>query len=37
MQPTCTLNTQGLLMERLRRLDEANRDASESDNVLLDT
>jgi hypothetical protein len=37
MQPTCTLNTQGLLMERLRRLDEANRDASESDDVLLDT
>jgi len=37
MQPTCTLNTQGLLMEKLRRLDEANRDASESDDVLLDT
>ena len=37
MQQTCTLNTQGLLMERLRRLDEANGDATESDDVLLDT
>jgi len=37
MQQICNLNTQGLLMERLRRLDEANRDATESDDVLLDT
>jgi hypothetical protein len=37
MQQTCTLNIQGLLMERLRRLDEAKRDATEWDDVLLDT
>lgn len=36
-QQTCTLNTQGLLMEGLRLLDEANRDAAESEDVLLDT
>lgn len=34
---TCTLKTQGLLIEGLRRLDEANRDATESEDVLLDT
>jgi response regulator RpfG family c-di-GMP phosphodiesterase len=36
-QQSCTLNTQGLLMEGLRLLDEANRDATESEDVLLDT
>jgi response regulator RpfG family c-di-GMP phosphodiesterase len=36
-QQSCTLNTQGLLMEGLRLLDESNRDASESEDVLLDT
>ncbi len=36
-QQTTTLNTQGLLMEGLRLLDEANRDAAESEDVLLDT
>ncbi len=36
-QQTCTLNTQGLLMEGLRLFDEANRDAAESEDVLLDT
>ncbi|HVO61496.1 MAG TPA: DUF4388 domain-containing protein [Terriglobales bacterium] len=36
-QHSCTLNTQGLLMEGLRLLDEANRDAAESEDVLLDT
>jgi response regulator RpfG family c-di-GMP phosphodiesterase len=36
-QQSCTLNTQGLLMEGLRLLDEANRDAAESEDVLLDT
>ncbi|HEX6504045.1 MAG TPA: DUF4388 domain-containing protein [Terriglobales bacterium] len=34
---SCTLNTQGLLMEGLRLLDEANRDTAESEDVLLDT
>lgn len=32
-----TLNTQGLLMEGLRQLDEAQRDAAEGEDVLLDT
>jgi CheY-like chemotaxis protein len=37
-QETTTLNTQGLLMEGLRLLDEAQRDASaEGEDVLLDT
>jgi hypothetical protein len=36
-QQSTTLNTQGLLMEGLRLLDEANRDAAESEDVLLDT
>jgi hypothetical protein len=36
-QQTTTLNTQGLLMEGLRLLDEANRDAAEEEDVLLDT
>jgi len=36
-QQSCTLNTQGLLMEGLRLLDEANRDTAESEDVLLDT
>lgn len=36
-QETCTLNTQGLLMEGLRLLDEAQRDAAEGEDVLLDT
>jgi CheY-like chemotaxis protein len=36
-QQSTTLNTQGLLMEGLRLLDEANRDATESEDVLLDT
>ncbi len=36
-QETTTLNTQGLLMEGLRLLDEAQRDAAEGDDVLLDT
>lgn len=36
-EQSCTLNTQGLLMEGLRLLDEANRDATESEDVLLDT
>src|SRR5882724_1752032 len=34
---TTTLNTQGLLMEGLRQLDEAHRDATEGEDVLLDT
>jgi CheY-like chemotaxis protein len=34
---TTTLNTQGLLMEGLRQLDEAHRDAAEGEDVLLDT
>jgi CheY-like chemotaxis protein len=34
---TTTLNTQGLLMEGLRLLDEAQRDAAEGEDVLLDT
>ncbi len=36
-QETTTLNTQGLLMEGLRLLDEAQRDAAEGEDVLLDT
>ena len=36
-QETTTLNTQGLLMEGLRLLDEAHRDAAEGEDVLLDT
>lgn len=36
-QQTTTLNTQGLLMEGLRQLDEAHRDAAEGEDVLLDT
>ena len=36
-EQSCTLNTQGLLMEGLRLLDESNRDATESEDVLLDT
>lgn len=36
-QETTTLNTQGLLMEGLRLLDEAQRDATEGEDVLLDT
>jgi len=39
-QQTTTLNTQGLLMEGLRLLDESNRDggeAEEEEDVLLDT
>ncbi len=37
-QETTTLNTQGLLMEGLRQLDEAQRDAAaEGEDVLLDT
>src|SRR6267154_273744 len=34
---TTTLNTQGLLMEGLRQLDEAQRDSAEGEDVLLDT
>jgi hypothetical protein len=34
---TTTLNTQGLLMEGLRQLDESQRDAAEGEDVLLDT
>ena len=34
---TATLNTQGLLMEGLRQLDEAHRDAAEGEDVLLDS
>src|SRR5713101_2123435 len=34
---TTTLNTQGLLMEGLRQLDESHRDAAEGEDVLLDT
>jgi CheY-like chemotaxis protein len=34
---TTTLNTQGLLMEGLRLLDESQRDAAEGEDVLLDT
>ena len=34
---TTTLNTQGLLMEGLRLLDESQRDATEGEDVLLDT
>jgi hypothetical protein len=38
-QQTTTLNTQGLLMEGLRLLDESKRDSSgaEEEDVLLDT
>src|SRR5947209_7038918 len=36
-QQSTTLNTQGLLMEGLRLLDESRRDAAESEDVLLDT
>jgi len=36
-QQTTTLNTQGLLMEGLRLLDESQRDAAEGEDVLLDT
>lgn len=36
-QQTTTLNTQGLLMEGLRLLDESRRDATEEEDVLLDT
>jgi len=36
-QNTTTLNTQGMLMEGLRLLDEAQRDAAEGEDVLLDT
>src|SRR5437879_7446694 len=36
-QQSTTLNTQGLLMEGLRLLDESRRDAAESVDVLLDT
>jgi CheY-like chemotaxis protein len=36
-QQTTTLNTQGMLMEGLRLLDEAQRDATEGEDVLLDT
>jgi CheY-like chemotaxis protein len=36
-QQTTNLNTQGLLMEGLRLLDESRRDASEEEDVLLDT
>jgi CheY-like chemotaxis protein len=36
-QESTTLNTQGLLMEGLRLLDEAQRDAAEGEDVLLDT
>jgi CheY-like chemotaxis protein len=36
-QQSTTLNTQGLLMEGLRLLDESRRDASEEEDVLLDT
>jgi len=32
-----TLNTQGLLMEGLRLLDESQRDSAEGEDVLLDT
>jgi hypothetical protein len=34
---TTSLNTQGLLMEGLRQLDESHRDAAEGEDVLLDT
>src|SRR5258705_2191220 len=34
---TTTLNTQGLLMEGLRQLDEAQRDSAEGEDVLLDS
>lgn len=36
-QQTTTLNTQGMLMEGLRLLDESQRDAAEGEDVLLDT
>lgn len=36
-QESTTLNTQGLLMEGLRLLDEAQRDTAEGEDVLLDT
>lgn len=36
-QQSTTLNTQGLLMEGLRLLDESRRDATEEEDVLLDT
>ena len=36
-QQSTNLNTQGLLMEGLRLLDESRRDASEEEDVLLDT
>lgn len=36
-QHTTTLNTQGMLMEGLRLLDEAQRDTAEGEDVLLDT
>ena len=36
-QQTTTLNTQGMLMEGLRLLDESQRDATEGEDVLLDT
>ena len=36
-QATTTLNTQGLLMEGLRLLDESHRDSAEGEDVLLDT
>jgi CheY-like chemotaxis protein len=36
-QETTTLNTQGLLMEGLRLLDESQRDSAEGEDVLLDT
>lgn len=36
-QQTTTLNTQGMLMEGLRLLDEAQRDKAEGEDVLLDT
>jgi CheY-like chemotaxis protein len=36
-QQSTTLNTQGLLMEGLRLLDESRRDSSEEEDVLLDT
>jgi uncharacterized protein DUF4388 len=36
-EESTTLNTQGLLMEGLRLLDESRRDAAEEEDVLLDT
>jgi CheY-like chemotaxis protein len=36
-QESTTLNTQGLLMEGLRQLDESHRDAAEGEDVLLDS